>query len=156
MVNCCPLWLDSAVIARVDLPALIRARRSRPSNSLREMEERARRGGHSISRSLISDYEHGRIAARPGPERVRAIACAIGCTYDEVAAAVDETYQLGTRQAQERRKSQRAEAWLRLTDERSDTEVEELLLIVEQVLRMRDLDVPGGGREGPRPGGRSS
>jgi transcriptional regulator with XRE-family HTH domain len=109
------------------------------------MEKRAKEAGYDISRSAISDYEHGRIEGRPGRERVEALAAALGFAYPEVAAAVEETYSLGedtADDANERRKSQRAEAWLRLTDQRSDVEVDELLLIVEQVLRMRDLDAP--------------
>lgn len=130
----------------MDLPALIRARRARPGNSLREMEERthaAVRAGtldQSMSRSLISDYEHGRIASRPGPDRVEALAVALSCTFAEVAAAVEETYRLEPEKAPDARSAQRAEAWVRLTADRSEAEVEELLLIVEQVLRMRDLE----------------
>ena len=130
------------VIARVDLPALIRARRSRPGNTLRDMEERARQAGHQISRSAISDYERGNIVTRPTRERVVALAAALGCTYEEVATAVQETYRLEAESPPERQRSQRAEAWLRLTGDRTDDEVTELLLIVEQILRMRDMDGP--------------
>lgn len=106
------------------------------------MEERARRANHPISRSLISDYEHGKITTRPGRERVEALAAALGCTFPEVAAAVDETFAYERPPSPERRTSQRAEAWVRLTGDRTDAEIEELLLIVEQVLRMRDMERP--------------
>lgn len=128
----------------MDLPGLIRARRTRQGNSLRDMEERARRAGYPISRSAISDYERGNIAGRPGPERVQALAAALGCTYREVADAVEESYRLDLDAAPDAARAQRAEAWLRLTAHRSDMEIEELLRIVEQVLRMRDLDGPPG------------
>lgn len=126
----------------MDLPALIRARRSRPGNTLRDMEERARRAGHQISRSLISDYERGNITAPPSRARVEALAAALDCSVPEVVSAVAQSFGLADGDSAERRQTQRAEAWLRLTDQRSDEEVDELLLIVEQVLRMRDLDTP--------------
>ena len=105
------------------------------------MEERARAEGHPISRSAISDYEHGRITSRPGRDQVEALAAALGCTYEEVADAVEESYRLDRNDTtSDARRTQRAEAWVRLTADRSEAEVEELLLIVEQVLRMRDLE----------------
>lgn len=128
----------------MDLPALIRARRSKPGNTLREMEDRARRAGYKISNSLIHDYERGKIASRPGPDRVRALAAALGCSYPEVAAAVQESFPLEPVTSPDAGRTQRAEAWLRLTADRSPAEVEELLLIVEQVLHMRDLDKANG------------
>ena len=64
----------------------------------------------------------------------------MGCTYKEVADAVEETYSLDKDVAPDAHRTQRTEAWLRLTDDRTAAEVEELLLIVEQVLRMRDLE----------------
>lgn len=107
------------------------------------MEERARRAGRPISRSAISDYERGNIATRPGRDRVLALAAALGCPFDIVAAAVDETYRLdaGSTPVNDLQ-AQRAQAWLRLTGDRTDVEVAELLLIVEQILRMRDIDKP--------------
>jgi transcriptional regulator with XRE-family HTH domain len=108
------------------------------------MEDRARRAGYPISRSAISDYAQGRIATRPTRERVEALAAALECTFTEAATAVNETYRLDEAAAPDvdARRAQRAQAWLRLTGERTDAEVAELLLIVEQILQMRDLDGP--------------
>ena len=128
-------------MAAVDLPALIALRRRQGGDDLRTMEDRGRRAGYSISRSTISAYEHGKIPTRPSRERVEALAAALGCSYPEVAAAVDETYRLDSDETPlAGRRAQRSQAWLRLTEERTDDEVAELLLIVEQILRMRDLD----------------
>ena len=106
------------------------------------MEERARQAGHPISRSQISAYEHGQVTTQPTRGVVLGLAAAIDCTFDEVAAAVAETFGFDSTRASERQRSQRAEAWLRLTGDRTDDEVTELLLIVEQILRMRDMDGP--------------
>lgn len=134
-------WLN----APVDLPSLIEQRRSQTGHDLRTMAERARKAGHPISRSTISAYMRGEVATKPSEERVAALAAALGVTFDEVAVAADETYRLdGTGPPLEGLRAQRAEAWLRLTEERTDDEVAELLLIVEQVLRMRDMDSPQG------------
>lgn len=135
----------------MDLAALIRACRTRPGNSLRAMEQRTReavdRGelDQPLTRSVISDYEHGRIAGRPGRERVAGLAAALDCTFDEVAAAVEHTYRLAETSSAEPWYVTR---WKALTEGRSDAEREELLLIAEQVLRMRDLDDPSGGAQG--------
>lgn len=95
----------------------------------------------AMSRSAISDYEHGRKLERPGPDRVAALAAALDCSFAEVAAAVEETWQLAATPV--------AEPWYvtrfrALTDGRSEAERGELLLIMEQVLRMRDLDGTNG------------
>lgn len=127
----------------VDLPTLIQRRRRRTGDSLRAMEDRARTAGHPISRSMISAYEHGEVTTQPNRETVAALAAALDLTYGEVAAAANETFGLDD-VSPETRRSQRAEAWLRLTGDRTDAEVQELLLIVDQVLRMRDMDRPTG------------
>ena len=106
------------------------------------MAERAKQAGRPISRSMISAYSRGEVATPPGEQRILALAAALGCTYGEVAAAVVETFGLESSPSPERRTSQRAEAWVRLTAHRTEAEVEELLLIVEQVLRMRDMERP--------------
>lgn len=132
----------------VDLPALIRARRAHPDGgSLRDMEARAHSQGHEISRSALSDYERGRIKQRPGRERVEALASALGCSFGEVAAAVEETWRLENASPAE---PWHVKRWRALVSGRSPAEVEELLLIDEQILRMRDLDSPdGAGRRSP-------
>jgi transcriptional regulator with XRE-family HTH domain len=107
------------------------------------MEERAAKAGHPISRSMLSSYMRGE-AGVPTLTTIAAIAAALDVSFPEVAASVDETYrlQLGLALDPERsaRRHQRTEAWVRLTGDRTEAEVEELLLIVEQVLRMRDLE----------------
>ena len=126
----------------MDLPALIRARRARPGNSLRAMERRgdeAFRDGRisqAISRSTLTAYEHGRIPeSRPGPEWVRALAAVLDCSFDEVAAAVEESYRLGMDASGE---PWHVKRWRALTADRPHAVVEELLVTVEQVLRMLD------------------
>lgn len=104
------------------------------------MEERARAAGYPLSRSQISAYEHRQVATQPSREVVQGLAAALDLSFEEVAAAVTETFGLDGTHSTERRQARRAEAWLRLTDNRTEAEVDELLLIVEQVLRMRDLD----------------
>lgn len=107
------------------------------------MQGRAREAGHQISRSTISAYMRGEVATAPTKERVQALAAALDVSFDEVAAAVNESYRLnGNSIPMEDSEAQRAQAWLRLTGERTDEEVNELLLIVEQILRMRDRDRP--------------
>src|SRR5690242_1436863 len=107
------------------------------------MEERARRAGHPISRSMISAYMRGEVTTPPNRERVHAIASALDVSFEEVAAAVRESYHLKDVQASaDDVQNQRAQAWLRLTGHRTDDEISELLLIVEQILRMRDMDGP--------------
>lgn len=127
----------------MDLSTLITRRRRRTGDSLRTMEDRARAAGHPISRSTISAYEHGEITLQPSRDTVAGLAAALGVTYDEVAAAATETFGLDAATLEGLR-AQRAEAWLRLTDRRTDAEVDELLVIVDQVLRMRDMDGPNG------------
>lgn len=103
------------------------------------MEQRARDAGFPISRSQISNYEHGSVERQPTEPIARGLAAALGCTFEEVAAAASESFGFDVARSGERRESQRAEAWLRLTEGRSDAEVEELLAAVEAILRMRDL-----------------
>jgi len=132
------VWFD----AGVDLAKLISTRRRRQGLSLRVMEDRAREAGYPISRSQISNYEHSVVDRQPTEKIVRGLAAALDCSLPEVAAAVAETFGFDSTPAPERQRSQRAEAWLRLTGNRTDDEVTELLLIVEQILRMRDMDGP--------------
>jgi transcriptional regulator with XRE-family HTH domain len=130
-------------MAAVDLPSLIAHRRRQTGDDLRTMAERARSAGHPISRSMISTYMRGEAATPPNRERVQSLAAALGVSFDEVAAAVNESYRLDGEESSPRDvEVQRAQAWLRLTGERTDDEVNELLLIVEQILRMRDKDRP--------------
>jgi len=85
---------------------------------------------------------------RPGLAAVRDLARSAqgvreaGELLDRICASVAETFGFDSTPAPERQRSQRAEAWLRLTGNRTDDEVTELLLIVEQILRMRDMDGP--------------
>lgn len=128
----------------MDLPSLIAQRRRQTGDDLRTMADRARGAGYPISRSMISAYMRGEVSTRPSRERALALAAALGVSFEEVATAVEETYRLNVDadRSQSHRESQRAQAWLRLTGERTDDEVNELLLIVEQILRMRDMDGP--------------
>ena len=125
------------------LSLLIASELRKPGNSLRVMEERARAAGHRMSRTQLNAYARGEVKKRPERAAVEALAAALGCPFPQVATAVDQAFDLGGPTPPERRRSQHAEAWLRLTDSRSNEEVEELLLIVEQVLRMRDLEGRG-------------
>jgi len=127
---------------------LIASELRKPGNSLRVMEERARRDGKKISRQQINAYARGEVSRRPGPDVVAALAAALGCPYPQVAAAVNQAFSIDEGAVPRRRRDAHVREWQRLTEERSDTEVEELLLIVEQVLRMRDLDSPDGGAQG--------
>lgn len=124
------------------LSTLIASELRKPGNSLRVMEDRARAAGHRISRSQINAYARGEVKTQPSREVVAALAAALDCPYQHVAAAVRLTFNVDEGPPPAHRRAQRAEAWLRLTEERSDREVEELLLIVDQILRMRDADRP--------------
>lgn len=127
----------------MDLPSLIALRRRQTGDDLRKMEERARRLGHPISRSMISAYMRGQVPTPPNRDRVQALADALDVSFDDVATAAAESYRLDSGSPpMEDRQAQRARAWLRLTEERTDDEVAELILIVEQILRMRDMDGP--------------
>lgn len=108
------------------------------------MQQRARAAGRPISRSTLNGYALGRPSTQPARDTALALAAALGVTFEEVAAAVQETFGLDEGASPEARRMQRSEAWLRLTDDRTEREVDELLVIVEQVLRMRDLDALNG------------
>lgn len=136
---------------------LIASELRKPGNSLRVMEDRARAAGHRISRSQINAYARGEVKTQPSREVVGALAAALGCPYQHVSNAARLTFPgLDEGPAEERRSSQRAEAWVRLTGDRTDAEVEELLLIVEQVLRMRDMERPNGLNKSDDGGGRQA
>lgn len=127
----------------VDLSSLIAARRRSTGDSLRAMEARARRAGYRISRSTISAYERGKITTQPSRKTVQALAAALDVTYEEVAAAASEQFGLGDDQCDASR-SQRAQAWLRLTADRTDEEVQHLLKVVEEIVRFEDRLRKGG------------
>lgn len=111
------------------------------------MEARARRAGYHISRSTISAYERGKITTQPSRETVQALAAALDVTYEEVAAAVREQFGLGDDQCDVSRR-QHAQAWLRLTSDRTDEEVQHLLKVVEEIVRFEDrLRHKGGSPE---------
>lgn len=103
------------------------------------MEERARRAGYHISRSTISDYEHRKITTPPTDETARALAAALDVTYDEVVSAIRAQHYGGSQLCpEEERSSRRAQAWLRLTANRTDEEIQHLLSVVEQIIRFED------------------
>lgn len=126
----------------MDLARLIANRRAagpppEGAGSLRDMEQRAAEHGTPISRQSLSDYATGKVRAYP-PERTRrALAHALDVSYEEVTAAAlesaaPEIKETGGAQLQH------AQAFLRLTDGRTDDEIEQLLGVVVAAMRAMD------------------
>jgi transcriptional regulator with XRE-family HTH domain len=123
--------------APVDLARLIANRKTAGAGSLRDMEQRAAEHDTPISRQTLSDYANGKVRAYPSESTRRALAHALGVGYEEVTAAALESA------APEMKESggaqlQHAQAFLRLTDGRTDDEIEQLLGVVVAAMRAMD------------------
>lgn len=121
----------------VDLARLIANRKAAGAGSLRAMEERAAARGTPISRTTLSDYANGRIRAYPSEDTRRALAHALDVSVEEVTAAAIETAAPELKEGRGT-ELQHAQAFLRLTEGRSDDEIEQLLGVVVAALRAMD------------------
>jgi hypothetical protein len=117
----------------VNLAQLIESRKKAGAGSLRDMERRAADAGTPISRTSLGDYANGKQTAFPNEDARRAIAAAIDSSYEVVTAAALES--AAPQVAGDGRTLQRAEAWLKLTEGRSDEEVQHLLGVVAAALK---------------------
>lgn len=72
------------------LADMIRERQERWS--YREMSERARRAGKSISHSQLADYAAGSVRKAPTVEQMEAIAVGIDAGFEEVRAAMFDQF----------------------------------------------------------------
>lgn len=124
----------------VDLSRLIARRRSDgddSAGSLRDMEARAQEAGHRISRSTLGEYSTGERIPDPRNETLlAALAAALDVTVDEVRAAALES--VGQPAQLEEHRSQQVEAFLRLTDGRTEREIEQLLGVVSAFVKGLD------------------
>lgn len=112
----------------VNLAQLIESRKQAGAGSLRDMERRAAAAGRPISRTSIGDYANGKQTAFPNEEIRHALAAAIDSSFEVVTKAA---LQSAAPDADiDGRNLQRAEAWLKLTEGRSDEEVRHLLSVV--------------------------
>lgn len=126
----------TALLHVVNLAELIASRKQAGAGTLRDMERRAAERGTPISRSALGDYANGRQTNLPSEETRQAIAAALDVTPNEVTAAALETAAPDI--ACSSRSLQHAEAWLRLTNGRSEDEVAHLLGVVTAALTAMD------------------
>jgi transcriptional regulator with XRE-family HTH domain len=126
----------------VDLPELFASRKT-AAGSTRVMAERARAAGHPISHTQLGAYARGEVDAMPSEATRHAIAAALGVTFNEVTAAawtsVAPTPPGGM-------VSQHAQAFLRLTEGRTDEEIRQTLGVVEATLRAMQASRQAAGR----------
>lgn len=121
----------------MDLSRLIERRRRDGAGSLRDMAARARDAGHPISHSSLGDYQTKRTTPDPRNEaQMTRLAAALGISVDEVRAAAWES--VGHPTPLDGRRTQQVEAFLRLTDGRSEQEIEQLLGVVSAFVKALD------------------
>lgn len=133
----------------MDLARLIANRRAagpppEGAGSLRDMEQRAAARGTPISRQSLSDYATGKVRTYPSEATRRALANALDVGVEEVTAAALETAAPELREGRGAQ-LQHAQAFLRLTEGRSDDEIEQLLGVVVAAIRAMDARERRGG-----------
>ena len=106
---------------------------------MRKMAARARRAGTPISHVALSSYAHNRVASIPTERTRLALANALDVDLPEVNAACVQSLATETTDPVLR---QRAQAFLRLTADRSDAEVDQLLAVVAAALAAIDASHP--------------
>lgn len=116
----------------MDLPQLFASRKDF-AGSTRAMAARATAAGYPISHSQLGTYAAGRInPVVPDEHTRRAIAAALGVTFEEVTMAA---VRWVAPEALDGISTQHAIAFLRLTEGRTDEEIQQTLGVVEATLR---------------------
>jgi transcriptional regulator with XRE-family HTH domain len=125
------------VIDKQPLAALVRQAHD-TGLSYREMADRARRAGHEISHTQLSDYAQGKVMKAPSERMLRAIAAAIDAAYGEVRAAMFEQFYGYTPRELRNRRGSRLTAVVPENLDPSDEA--ELVRMIEAWLSARQRD----------------
>lgn len=132
----CLTWQDgTALIGSVRLAELISSHLRTSGEGYRDLERRAKEAGHPISRSRLNTFvTTDEIKAIPSEQTRSAIAAALDVSVEVVTAASLESAGIDDLAA-DGRSLQHAEAFLRLTEGRTEEEVQHLLGVVTATLR---------------------
>lgn len=122
-------------MTNVRLDELITDHLRRTGESYRDLERRSKDAGKPISRSRLNTFgNRPTLTALPAEETRSAIAAALDVSVDVVTAAALESAGIEDLVG-DSRSLQHAEAWLRLTEGRSEVEIQHLLGVVSAALR---------------------
>lgn len=115
------------------------------------MAARAEGAGYPLSHSQFGAYAAGRVKAIPDEPTRRAIAAALGVSFEEVTAAARESLGLDVSDAVQ---SQYVQAFVRNIEGRPDEEIRRALAVVEVLMGMAPGEEAGEvpGPDEDRPG----